>query len=75
MYVHLDPFNEQILVLLEEEELTQDHVGLVESLALEPLAEHLADAGQVSHRLLAHGLRNKVPVLLGCRRHCFTLWV
>ena len=69
----LYPFNEQVLVLFEEEELTEDNVGLVKSLALEPLAEHLADASQVSHRFLAHGLRHEVPVLLGCGGHVVLL--
>ena len=61
---YLDPLNEQLLVLLQQEELPQHDVGLVESLALEPLAKDVANARQVGDGLLAHGLGHEVPVLL-----------
>jgi len=60
----LDPFNKQILVLLEEQELTKDGVRLVETLGFQAFAEDISDSSQVGHGLLPHGLGDKVPVLL-----------
>lgn len=47
----------------------QRNAYLVKTLALETLAEHLANAGQVGDRLVAHRLRDEVLVFRGRRRH------
>ena len=57
------------MVLLEEQELTQNDVGLVVALGNEPFAQNLSDAGQVRDGLLVHGLGHEVTVLLRCAAH------
>ena len=64
-----DPLYKEIFVFLQKQELPEDDVGLVEALALEPLAEDVADPGQVRDGLFTHRLSNKIPVFLRCGRH------
>ena len=42
----LDPVDEEALVLLQDEELSQDDVSFVESVGREPPPDVLADAGE-----------------------------
>ena len=73
----LDPLHEQILVLLEQQELSQHHVRLVKSLALQSLPQHLSNTCQVSDSLVSHGLCHEVPVFLRCGGHGYStlsLW-
>merc|ERR1719219_1454840 len=71
----LDPFHEQILVLLQEKKLPQHDVSHIEALALQSFPQHISDTGQVRHGLLAHRLRYKVTVLLRGGGHCSVLYL
>ena len=42
---------------------------LVESLALEPLTQHVPDPGEIVDRLFPHGLGHEVAMLLRSGRH------
>ena len=48
----LDPVDEEALVLLQDEELAQDHVGFVEAVRHEPPPDVFADAGERRDRLV-----------------------
>lgn len=69
----LQPVNEEFLVLLQDQELTQHNMGLIEAFAGESLTQHRSDAGQLRHFLLPHGLSHKVTVLLAGGRHAAAL--
>ena len=59
-----DPLHEQVFIFLQKKKLPEHHVGLVEALALQSLAEDVSDPSQVRHCLLPHGLGHEVPVFL-----------
>lgn len=71
----LQPIGEELVVLLQQQILSQYHVSLVETLLLEPFSQDVADAGKVRHRFFPHGLGNEVPMFLRCRRHGFASFV
>lgn len=64
----VQPFLEHVLVLLEQEELTEHSVRLVETKLRQSVSENRTDAGKVRYRLLSNRLGDEISVLLR-RRH------
>lgn len=65
----LQPIREELRVLPQQQELTQNHRRLIESLVLQLLPQNLSDPGQRRDRFVSHRFRHKVPVLLRRGRH------
>eukprot|EP00092_Neocalanus_flemingeri_P107340 GFUD01137781.1.p1 GENE.GFUD01137781.1~~GFUD01137781.1.p1 ORF type:complete len:105 (+),score=13.93 GFUD01137781.1:136-450(+) len=65
----LDPLHKQILVFLQQKELSQHYICLVKPLAFQPLAQHITNTSQVGDGLLPHGLGHEIPMLLRSGRH------
>lgn len=65
----LQPITKQLVVLLQQQVLAQNDVGLVVALLFQPFAQNLSHAGEIRHGFVAHGLGDEVPMFLRSRRH------
>lgn len=65
----LQPFDEQLFVLFENQELTQNDISLVKALFIQSLSKHFSDTSQFSNRFVSHGFRHEVVMFLRCSRH------
>ena len=65
----LEPLNEELFILLENQKLSKNDISLIEALFIQSLAQDFSNSSQVCHRFVTHGFRHKIVMFLRSRRH------
>jgi len=63
----LQPFDKNLFILLQDEELSQHDVSLIKAKFAQPPTVRGSNPGHFSDVLIAHGLSDEGSVLLGSR--------